>query len=64
MPQPLADSLEMGINDYIEGAMQGVRSDAVIEKSSLHLHRFQKFFEQRYGQERRRCWPAVQEFSC
>ena len=56
MPQPLADSLDAGINDYIEGAMQGVRSDAVIEKSRLHLHRFQKFFEQRYGQERLSSW--------
>jgi site-specific recombinase XerD len=52
MAQKLSDSLMAWMDYYLQVAVQGVRSEAVTEKIRLHLHRFQQFFEQRYGQER------------
>ena len=52
MAQKRSDSLKSWMDYYLQVAVQGVRSEAVTEKIRLHLHRFQQFFEQRYGQER------------
>jgi site-specific recombinase XerD len=52
MPHDLPDSLAAWMDYYLEMAVQGVRSESVSRKMKLHLHRFQQFFEERYGQER------------
>ena len=46
-----ADSLQAWIDHYLQMAVRGVRSELVTRKITLHLTRFQEFFEQRYGQE-------------
>jgi site-specific recombinase XerD len=46
-----ADSLQAWIDHYLKMAVRGVRSELVTRKITLHLTRFQEFFEQRYGQE-------------
>lgn len=51
MSQTLSDSLQKWITYYLQMAVQGVRAEAVAQKIHLHLHRFQSFFEARYGQE-------------
>ena len=51
MPHNLPDSLQAWMDAYLHLTVQGVRSEAVAQKISLHLRRFQQFFEARYRQE-------------
>lgn len=51
MPQTPSDSLHDWMKYYLHMAVEGVRSEEVTHKIELHLHRFQIFFEVRYGQE-------------
>lgn len=48
----LADSLAAWIETYLRLAVIGVRSEAVTQKITLHLHRFQDFFVNAYGHDR------------
>lgn len=52
MSQTPSDSLREWMTHYLQMAVEGVRSAEVSRKIELHLHRFQTFFEARYGQER------------
>src|SRR5713226_2797217 len=47
-----SDSLAAWIQLYLQLAVHGVRSDAVIKKITLHLDRFRAFIEHAYGHER------------
>ncbi len=49
MVQKLPDSLIGWMGYYLEVAVHGIRSEEVTGKIQLHLRRFQRFFEQRYG---------------
>jgi len=51
MIQQPADSLQAWIDYYLQMAVRGVRSAGMERKITLHLQRFQQFFENRYGQE-------------
>lgn len=51
MPHDLPDSLQAWMDYYLQMAVQGVRSEQVTHKFRLHLHRFQQFFDERYGRE-------------
>ena len=51
MFQQPSDSLRDWMDYYLKMAVDGVRSEEVKQKIQLHLHRFQVFFEERYGQE-------------
>lgn len=46
------DSLQAWITRYLTLAVTGVRSDAVTEKLTLHLQRFQTLFSHMYGHDR------------
>jgi site-specific recombinase XerD len=48
----IADSLDAWIAHYLQLAVVGVRSEAVAQKSALHLSRFQDFFVTAYGHDR------------
>lgn len=48
----LPDSLQAWMDHYVQMAIHGVRSETVTQQIVRHLHRFQQFFENRYGQER------------
>lgn len=52
LAQSVPDSLSSWIQQYLQLAVQGVRSDEVAQKIALHLQRFTAFFEQSYGHER------------
>lgn len=51
MSQTPSDSLREWMTNYLQMAVAGVRTEEVSRKIKLHLHRFQTFFEARYGQE-------------
>jgi integrase len=46
------DSLSTWIERYLQLAVRGVRSANVVQKITLHLHRFRLFIEDAYGHER------------
>jgi site-specific recombinase XerD len=56
MTPPQSDKLSDWMDYYLDVAVVGVRSSTVCEKVRLHLGRFQRFFEARYGQESLRSW--------
>ncbi len=48
----IPDSLEAWIAGYLHFAIAGVRSEAVSQKTALHLRRFLDFFVEAYGHDR------------
>jgi hypothetical protein len=48
----ISDSLGSWMARYIQLAVQGVRSEEVMKKVTLHLNRFLEFFEKSYGHDR------------
>lgn len=49
---PIPDSLRAWMSHYLQVAIQGIRSEAVAQKITLHLTRFIERFEQRYSHDR------------